>query len=171
MERIITIDMNDYDERWIHFKRPSVRGVIIKDHKVAMVFSKKFDYYKFPGGGIETNEDHISALKREILEETGLTVMDDSIKPLGSVLRIQKSRTADNEIFNQENVYYLCNTDGTISEQSLDDYESDEGFTLEYVEPELAISVNRIHDHSDYDLILIERETKVLEYLIKKEYI
>ena len=40
MKCIITIDMKDYDERWIHFKRPSVRGVIIKNHKVAMVLAR-----------------------------------------------------------------------------------------------------------------------------------
>ena len=53
MERIITIDLKDYDESMQRFRRPSVRAVIIRDYKVAMVYSAKFDYYKFPGGGIE----------------------------------------------------------------------------------------------------------------------
>ena len=34
-----------------------------------MVYSSKFDYYKFPGGGIENNESHIETLKREMAEE------------------------------------------------------------------------------------------------------
>lgn len=56
MKLLFEIDTKDYD---IHGKkciRPSVRSIIIKENKVAMVYSKKNDYYKFPGGGIETDE-------------------------------------------------------------------------------------------------------------------
>ena len=171
MKRLFEINLKDYDESYKRFKRPSVRGVIIVDNKVAMVYSKKYDYYKFPGGGIENNEDHIATLKREVLEETGLAVLDDSVKELGSVLRIQKSRFEENVIFEQENFYYLCNVENSVTNQILDKYELDEGFTLKYVSPEVAITVNRTHDHDDYDLMMLEREALVLEYLIKKGYL
>ena len=68
------MDLKDYDIKLKRFRRPSVRGIIIKDNKVAMVYSHKYDYYKFPGGGIESNEDIITALKREVLEETGFVM-------------------------------------------------------------------------------------------------
>ena len=171
MKRLFTMDMKDYDLSFSRFIRPTLRAVIICCNKVAMVYSKKFDYYKFPGGGIENTEDKMSALKREVLEETGLSVIDDSINELGSVLRIQTSRFAENEIFEQENFYYFCRVNSNISSQSLDQYESDEGFTLEFVTAEHAISVNRFNDHSDYDKYLIEREARVLEYLLEKDYL
>ncbi|SHM25317.1 NUDIX hydrolase [Ruminococcus flavefaciens] len=167
MKRLFTIDLKDYDETYSRFKRPSVRGIIIKDKTVAMVYSNKYDYYKFPGGGIEKNEDYISTLIREISEEAGLKVLENSICEYGSVLRIQKSRFAENEIFEQENFYYLCNVENSIHSQSLDDYELNEGFELRYVSVADAISVNRTHDHADYDAMLIEREAKVLELLVK----
>jgi len=167
MKLLFTIDLKDYEETYSRFKRPSVRGIIIKDKKVAMVYSNKYDYYKFPGGGIEKNEKHISTLIREISEETGLKVSETSIREYGSVLRIQKSRFTENEIFEQENFYYLCNVESAIHSQSLDQYELDEGFELRYVSAAEAININRIHDHSNYDSILIERESRVLEFLIK----
>lgn len=167
MERLFTIDLKDYNESFTRYKRPSVRGIIIKDKKVALVYSHKFDYYKFPGGGIEKNETKINTLIREISEETGLQVSENSIIEYGSVLRIQKSRFAENEIFEQENFYYLCNVESTIFSQSLDQYELEEGFELRYVSAIEAINVNRTHDHSDYDAMLIEREARVLELLIK----
>ena len=167
MKRLFTIDLKDYNDSFSRFKRPSVRGIIIKDKKVALVYSCKYDYYKFPGGGIENNEDHINTLTREISEETGLSVLVDSISEYGSVLRIQKSRFNENEIFEQENFYYLCNVDNLVQCQSLDDYELDEGFELRYVTANEAITINRTHDHSDYDAMLIEREARVLELLIK----
>ena len=171
MKRIITIDLKDYDETMTRYRRPSVRGIIIRNGRIAMVYSQKYDYYKFPGGGIENNESHIETLIREVSEETGLTVIPDSIMPLGSVLRVQKSRTADNEIFEQENYYYTCRASDSVSTQSLDKYELEEGFQLEYVEPEHAIDVNRSHYHSGYDEQLIEREALVLEYILKEALI
>ncbi|PWJ15197.1 NUDIX domain-containing protein [Ruminococcus flavefaciens] len=167
MRRLFIMDQKDYDNNWKRYKRPSVRGIIIKNNKVAMVYSRKFDYYKFPGGGIENNEDHITTLKRELSEETGLSVSGTSVTEYGSVLRIQKSRFEENVIFEQENFYYLCDVLSDTYQQTLDEYEADEGFVLEYVSPEYAISVNRTHDHFDYDEYLIERESKVLESLVK----
>ena len=171
MKQLFKIDLKDYDESYRCYKRPSVRGLIITHNKVAMVYSDKYDYYKFPGGGIENDEDHIETLKREVLEETGLTVLDSSVRELGSVIRIQKSRFAENEIFHQENYYYLCDVENFVRSQSLDEYELDEGFSLRLVSPKDAILTNRTHDHGDYDLILIERESRVLEYIIENDYL
>ena len=54
--------------------------------------------------------------------------------------------------------------------QSLDDYEADEHFTLEFVTPEHAIAVNRGTDHGSKDKNMIEREATVLEILMKEGY-
>jgi 8-oxo-dGTP diphosphatase len=42
--------------------------------EVAIIYSKKGNYYKLPGGGVELDEDHREAAYREVLEETGATV-------------------------------------------------------------------------------------------------
>ncbi|MCM1529826.1 MAG: NUDIX domain-containing protein [Alistipes sp.] len=165
MKKLFIIDLKDYDSELKRFKRPSARAIIINDGKIAMVYSQKYDYYKFPGGGIEAGESREEALIREVQEETGLRIIPDSIKEYGSVLRIQKSTYNDNEIFEQENYYYLCNAEDSLITQNLDDYESDEGFKLEFVMPDYARNVNRTHNHNGYDNILIEREAKVLEML------
>lgn len=165
------MDKRDYTPDMPHFRRPSVRAVIIKDGMVAMVYSRKFDYYKFPGGGIEKDESHTETLLREVREETGLIVIPDTVREYGSVLRIQRSCVDENVVFEQENFYYFCETEEGCGKQSLDEYENEEGFTLEFVSPVHAIEVNRTHDHAVYDLLLIEREAKVLEKLIADGYL
>ena len=53
----------------------------------------------------------------------------------------------------------------------MDDYEQEERFTLEFVEPKQAIEVNRDRDHGPKDQAMIEREARVLEMLIAEGWI
>ena len=52
MRLLFELDLHDYAECTRTFVRNSARSIIIRDGKVAMVHSLKYDYYKFPGGGI-----------------------------------------------------------------------------------------------------------------------
>ena len=165
MERLFVMDLKNYDENAPRFRRPSVRAIILRNGKAAMVHSLKCDYYKFPGGGIEEGESFHAALIREVEEESGLVVVPDNIQDFGSVLRIQRGTKAENEVFEQENFYYRCTAEETIQKQKLDDYEADEQFTLEFVAPRTAIDVNRNKEHGPKDQVMLEREARVLELL------
>lgn len=91
MRLLFTMDKKDYDKCTKEFIRNSARGIIIENNKVAMIHSLKYDYYKFPGGGIEKGESIIDALIRETEEEAGLEVIKDTIREYGYVHRIQKA--------------------------------------------------------------------------------
>ena len=147
MRELFTIDLKNYKENGTVGKRPSVRGIIIKDGKIAMMHSLKYDYYKLPGGGIEEGEELRDTLVREVKEESGLVVKKETIKEFGYVRRIEKGMFED--IFMQENYYFLCDVEDEVSSQELDDYEAEEGFTLEFVTPDHAINVNYTGDHRE----------------------
>ena len=166
MRLLFEMDKKDYGECTRSFTRDSARSIIIRNGKIAMIHSLKYDYYKFPGGGIEPGESNVDALIRETAEEAGLTVIPDSIREYGYVHRIQKSTVEMDEYFIQNNYYYLCDVEEGVNPQKLDDYESDEHFTLEYVMPESAIRSNRTKDHGPKDPIMLEREARVLEMLL-----
>lgn len=166
MRLLFEIDTKDYDPNGKAFVRPSVRGIIIRDGKVAMVHSLKYDYYKFPGGGIEQGEGLEEALLREVAEESGLQVIPHSIQEYGLVHRVQKGEKE--AMFIQDNFYFLCDVAAEMLAQRLDDYEAEECFTLEFVDPVHAIQINREADHGPRDQIMLEREAKVLELLIRE---
>lgn len=168
MRILFEMDKKDYIPNGSVFSRPSARAVIINDGKIAMVYSKKYNYYKFPGGGIEPAESMEDALIREVSEETGLRVIKNSIQEYGQVHRVQKGTKED--IFIQDNYYFLCSVEEDLEQQSLDNYEADEGFTLEFLEPQLAIKVNRTTILDDFSQIMLEREALVLELLIQEGY-
>lgn len=169
MRLLFELDTKDYDPKGVPFVRPSVRGILIRGGKIAMVHSLKYDCYKYPGGGIEQGETMEEALIREVAEESGLQVIPESIREYGFVHRVQKSDRAD--IFIQDNYYYLCDAEDAVRSQDLDDYEAEERFTLEWVKPHHAIRTNRQKDHGPKDPIMLEREARVLEMLMEEGYL
>ena len=171
MRCLFEIDLKDYEGCTKVFRRPSARAVILKGDKIALVYATEEKYYKFPGGGIHEDEDKKEALIREVREETGLSVIPGSIREYGSVLRKQKSEKADDTVFEQENYYYLCETEDTQGSQDLDEYEKDAGFMLVYADIDEAIKTNSLFtSDSKADEIMIDRERRVLE-MIKEEFL
>lgn len=176
MNELFSLDLQDYDPSWPVYSRASVRGLIFRDGKVLMIYSKKYQYYKFPGGGIEEsdgpeegspNRAHANALIREVLEESGAHVIPESIREYGCVPRRQKSTVFIGQTFLQENFYYFCEVEKDLTEQKLDDYEQEEGFTPVWIDPLEAWHKNRHNFHGDADPIMIKRETKVLNMIDK----
>lgn len=163
MKLLFTIDRKDYDESWAHSKRPSIRAVIFKGDKLAMVYSVRDKYYKFPGGGMEEHEDHHSTLIREVREEVGLNVIPSSIQEFGEVVILRKSDIFENTVFEQESFYYFCDVDNSVSEQNLDLYEAESGFELRYVTIEEAIRTDE-----KFDVEFLIRETGVLRLLAEQ---
>ena len=171
MRLLFEIDTKEYDPNGVAFVRHAARCIHIRNGLVAMVHSLKYDYYKFPGGGIEEGESAEHAMIRETREDAGLAVIPGSVREYGYVHRIQKSDHDDAECFIQDNYYFLCDVEEAVHSQNLDDYEADESFTLEYVEPDRAIFVNRNADHGPADQIMLEREARVLELLKAEGYL
>ncbi len=168
-KRLFEIDLKDYKKTDSVFRRPSARAIIIRGDEIALVYSQRDKYYKFPGGGIHDDEDKKEALIREVREEVGMVVIPESIREFGSVLRRQKSDKAENTIFEQENYYYFCDIQDKLVDQELDDYEQDAEFVLRIVDIDTAIKANDIYTSEVFfDEVMIKRELRVLR-LIKSQ--
>ena len=90
MRLLFEMDKKDYDSNGSRFVRPSARAIIVKGNRIVMVRSQKYDYYKFPGGGLEAGETPVSALIREVREEAGMVVIPESVREFGYVHRVQR---------------------------------------------------------------------------------
>ena len=77
----LTIDLHDYIEGGSVYKRTAVRGIIQKDKKYLLIYSKYGDH-KFPGGGLKQGESLEDTLLCEVQEETGYIVKKESISTL-----------------------------------------------------------------------------------------
>ncbi len=170
MRLLFEMDRQDYGGCTHSFVRHSARSIIIRNSTVAMVHSLRYDYYKFPGGGIEKGELPADAMIRETREEAGLLVIPETVREYGYVHRIQKSDKDPSECFVQDNFYFLCEAQDAAGPQELDDYESRERYTLEFVDPQTAIRKNRNTGKTPYSPTMFEREARVLEMLIAEGY-
>lgn len=168
MKQLFTIDLKDYNPNGKKIYRPSVRGIIFdNDGNIAMIYSRKCHFYKFPGGGIEDNETHLETLAREIKEETGLTLIPDSVKEFGEVLKIQNGDDSGKDTIHiQQNFYYTCKVKDEIGDQELDEGERALDFVLKFVPIEEAIAANAAFESNDaFKKQMAEREKRVLELL------
>lgn len=74
------------------------------DGLYAVMYAAKFGLHSLPGGGIEDGEDTLTALQREIFEETGCTC--DHIEELGIVYENRAHQD-----FTSKSYYYVVTTD------------------------------------------------------------
>ena len=74
-----------------------------QDGLYAVLHAKMFNWYSFPGGGIDQGEDVLSALRRGILEETGCSC--DVIEELGI---IDENRACMD--YTQRSFYFIVTT-------------------------------------------------------------
>jgi dUTP pyrophosphatase len=161
---LIIEDQIDLNSSYI--KRDTVRAIILKDDKVLLCYSKYFDDYTFPGGGIKMNETHFDALKRELKEELGATkisILDFFTK----VSELKYSFNDHKDIYLQTSYYYLCQINETKN-QELKPRELAHGLTPVYIEISHAIkqNINVLKDskHNQKGLkTALLRENKVLK--------
>ncbi|WP_318617554.1 NUDIX domain-containing protein [Sporosarcina sp. YIM B06819] len=121
--------------------REAIRAVIVRKNKILLIHTNKGDY-KFPGGGVEGLESHSECLIREVAEETGYVNCIIKEK-LGSVIERKFDEYDSAALFQMTSHYYLSEliNDEKIAQQ-LDDYESAQEFSPEWVVLEEAIEQN-----------------------------
>jgi 8-oxo-dGTP pyrophosphatase MutT (NUDIX family) len=163
MKKLI-IDLHNYIEGGSVFKRTAVRGIIKNNNKYLLIHSKYGDH-KFPGGGLKQGESLEQTLLREVQEETGYLVKNESIT---EGLFVNEKRKGDpDDILDMDSYYFFCDVYETIVERNLDDYEVEYNYKVVWMTLEEAITNNELL--KEYENIpWIKRETMVMKNLLEK---
>ena len=157
------LDLKDYLSEKTVFERKAARGIIIKNNKLLCIHSKYGDY-KFPGGGVEKNETIEKALCREVLEETGYSVKEDSLQL--AFLVHEKRKGKDSDIMLMDSYYFFCEVYENRVEQSLVDYEIEYQYKVDWLSVNEIISRNESCKNVN-SIPWIKRETLVMKELLK----
>ena len=52
-------------------RRYAARGIVLREDRILLLFTERYNDFSLPGGGIDEGEDVAVALVRELEEETG----------------------------------------------------------------------------------------------------
>lgn len=144
-----------------------VKALIINSNK-EILLGKSDISYQFPGGHLEDNESLIEALKREVLEETGIEISDEEIgRPFYKITYLNKDYPVKDTNRKSEIYYYAVNTDKEIdlSKVKLTENETKYNYRVEKIPLLSSIGVISKNDNDK----VIERDLidAIEEYLYR----
>ncbi len=143
--------------------RTAVRAVVFdEENNIAVLSVSKKNYHKLPGGGVEEDEDNISALKRECREELGC-----DIKILGEVGQIIEYRKMFQ--LKQTSFCFLARVVGEKGAPIFTQEEIDDGFQIKWLSLAQAIKLLTPDESASIEgkLYIVPRDKTFLEAAIK----
>jgi ADP-ribose pyrophosphatase YjhB (NUDIX family) len=145
--------------------RRAVRGVALRGTKILLLYTRRYDDYSLPGGGVDDGESLEEALVREMAEETGAR----SIRLLGPLGWIDERRPhwGEWDAMHMQSFVYRCEVDGDLDAPVMESYEVANGMRPEWVTLADAIRHNQsvLHRAPPSMGTSLLRETRLLEWL------
>lgn len=153
------------------FERKASRAIILDGNKILLMYTKRYNDYSIPGGGVDPDEDLIDGLKRELNEETGAKDIE-VIKEFGIFEEYRPTHYEGYDLMHMTSYFYVCTINKELGAPNLEDYEISNGMTTIWIDIDEAINHNtKLIQSKDSKMGLsVERETFMLN-LIKNELI
>lgn len=151
------------------YKRRASRGIIVKDSKILLLYTERYNDYSFPGGGVDDGEDLITGLKRELVEEVGaqnIEVLDS----FGYIDEYRPHHKANYDFMHMLSYFYICQIDEVLQPAQLERHEIANGMSPVWIDIEEAIEHNKqVMAKKEATMgMSIERETLALELVAKE---
>ncbi len=163
MKKLIVIkdkDIGAIEKKIAYHMRYSARGIVRHKRQIALLHVQKFDYYKLPGGGMESTETPEQGFLREVKEEVGAEVK--IVKKIGETEEF-RSHTKTHQIS-----YCLV---ADVIKMGAPSFEADEiadGFKVVWMPIEEALPLFKIAPKSYEGRFIVKRDLRVLEEYMKK---
>ncbi|WP_425628798.1 NUDIX hydrolase [Cellulophaga lytica] len=147
------------------FTRLATRSIAIKGANILLLYTKRYEDYSLPGGGLDKDEDYVNGMIRELVEETGAKDITD-IKPFGVYEEYRPWHKPEFDIQHMISYCYTCTVNEELGASKMESYEIKNGMSAKWVNIFDAIKHNeKTMATSDKKGMSIERETFLLKHI------
>lgn len=152
-----------------YFTRYATRAICINKKNILLLYTKRYDDYSLPGGGVNPNENIIESMKRELAEETGAQDIKN-IEPFGIYDEYRPWYKPDFDIQHMISYCFTCDVDLKLGTTFHEDYEKSNGMRPLWIDINQAIKHNeQVILASNKKGLSIERETFLLKLIAKEK--
>ncbi len=147
------------------FTRLTTRGIAIQEDNILLLYTKRYDDYSLPGGGLDLDEDKIEGMKRELSEETGAKDIKN-IKPYGIYKEYRPWYKPEYDIQHMISYCYTCDINKELGSSRMEAHEINNGMKALWINIHEAIAHNKqTMALSAKKGMSIERETFLLSLI------
>ncbi|WMS93917.1 NUDIX domain-containing protein [Pseudoalteromonas sp. HL-AS2] len=155
-------------EQGSQFTRITARAIAMHKQHILLMYTKRYDDFSLPGGGVDEHESIEQGLIRELQEETGAQNIVIK-KEFGLYEEYRPWYKDDFDIIHIKSYCYVCNIDQKLGQAQLEHYEQQNGMVAKWVDINEAIEHNeRTLTTSDKQGLSIIRETYLLKEIAKQ---
>ncbi|MBB1276172.1 MULTISPECIES: NUDIX hydrolase [unclassified Pseudoalteromonas] len=150
------------------FTRLTARAIVIKNNKILLMYTNRYEDYSLPGGGVDDGESIEQGLIRELSEETGAQQIS-VVKAFGLYEEYRPWYKDDFDIIHIKSYCFVCSIADKFGKAQLEHYEQQNGMTAKWVDINDAIAHNeRTIANSEKQGLSILRETYLLKRIAKE---
>ncbi len=151
------------------YKRTAARAVVVDGEDILLLYTKKYNDYSFPGGGVDEGEDIETGMIRELQEETGAKNIE-VISEYGIYEEVKPIWKKEYDFIHMISHFYICDIHKELGESNLEEYEINNGMEARWVNIHEAIEHNRgvIEAQPENIGLYIDRELFMLELVARE---
>lgn len=147
-------------------QRLATRAIAMKGENILLLYTERYHDYSLPGGGLDSGEDKLEGMIRELQEETGAQNIRN-IEAFGCYEEFRPWYKDDANVMHMLSYCYTCEVDETLGETSFESQEINNGMKPVWINIQQAIVHNlKTIELSDKKGMSIERETFLLQLIV-----
>ncbi|MCK0746213.1 NUDIX domain-containing protein [Chromohalobacter nigrandesensis] len=124
------------------FRRHAARGIVLRDDRILLLFTERYNDFSLPGGGIDEGEDIVVALKRELEEETG--ARDVQVKEhYGFIEEYRPYWKPQFDLMHMTSHFFMCDVALKLADARMESYEVANGMKPIWMPVSEAVDHNR----------------------------